>query len=141
MIKLLSVHQEKFLFFISGGIQYLLDMFFFAVMVLTFGNNLNINIFSRICAGIIGFYINGYIVFKTLKRKALCQQLNSAIKFLILLALMTAISSFLLNFFTHKSGLHFIIAKGFIEITLSIASFFIQKHLVYGQKNSAENKI
>lgn len=136
MINVLKAHQEKILFFISGGIQYLLDMFFFALMVMVFGNNLNINVFSRVCAGTIGFYINGYAVFKTLKGKGIRAQLNSAIKFLMLLALMTVISSFLLSFFTHKSGLHFIIAKGLIEIILSIASFFTQKYFVYSQKKS-----
>ena len=137
LIKLLTKHQEKFLFVISGGAQYLLDMFFFVLMVLVFGNNININIFSRACAGVIGFYINGYVVFKSLKGKSLRQQLHSAIKFLMLLALMTSVSSFILSFFTHNSDMHFIIAKGLIEIILSIASFFVQKHFVY-QKNNNE---
>ena len=136
MIKLLAAHQEKFLFIISGGIQYLLDMFFFILLVLAFGNNLNINIFSRFCTGIIGFYINGYAVFKALKGKPFSQQLQSAIKFLMLLALMTTLSSIILSFFTHKSGLHFIIAKGLIEILLSVASFFTQKYFVYRDKKT-----
>jgi putative flippase GtrA len=136
LIKLLTAHQEKFLFIISGGIQYLLDMLFFVLLVLVFGNNLNINIFSRVCAGIIGFYINGYAVFKALRGKSLNQQLHSAMKFLILLALMTALSSIILSFFTHKSGLHFIVAKGSIEIFLSVTSFCIQKYFVYRQKNT-----
>jgi len=140
LINLLKEHQEKILFVISGSVQYLLDMFFFVLMVLTFGNQININIFSRICAGFIGFYINGYVVFKTLAGKSVHQQLNSAIRFLILLALMTAISSFLLSFFTHKSGLYFIIAKGLVEIILAILSFFIQKYFVYGQKKFHKNR-
>jgi putative flippase GtrA len=136
LIKLLTAHQEKFLFIISGGIQYLLDMFFFVLLVLVFGNNLNINIFSRVCAGIIGFYINGYAVFKAFRGKSLHQQLHSALKFLMLLALMTALSSIILSFFTHKSGLYFVVAKGFIEIFLSVTSFCIQKYFVYSQKNT-----
>jgi putative flippase GtrA len=136
LTKLLTAHQEKILFILSGGIQYLLDMFFFILLVLVFGNNLNSNIFSRVCAGIVGFYINGYAVFKALRGKSLHQQLHSATKFLMLLALMTALSSIALSFFTHKSGLHFIIAKGFIEILLSLTSFFIQKYFVYRQKNT-----
>lgn len=138
MIDLLKAHQEKFLFVISGGIQYLIDVFLFALMVLIFGANININIFSRACTGVIGFYLNGYVVFKTLNKKSIVQKFNSTIKFLILLAVMTFVSSYLLSFFVHKSELHFIIAKAAIELILAILSFLIQKNFVYRHKAEAD---
>ena len=113
-----------------------MDLFFFAVMVLIFGANIHINIFSRFFAGFIGFYINGYLVFKTLKSRSARQQFYSAIKFIILLSAMTTISSFFLNFFTHTSGLYFIAAKAIIEIILATISFLIQKNFVYKDGSS-----
>lgn len=136
MINVVKNHQEKLLFLLSGGFQYLLDIGLFALLVFLFGNSMHINIASRCGAGITGFYINGYVVFKSLKGKSLQQVAMAALKFLLLLGFMTLVSSALLSFFVNLPSLHFIFAKGVIEIILAILSFFIQKYVVYGKRHS-----
>lgn len=132
LIQIVKIHREKLLFIVSGGIQYLLDICLFALLVFATGNNMYINIASRCSAGVAGFYINGYVVFKSLKEQSLQQVVISGLRFLLLLGCMTVISSVLLGFFVNLSPLHFILAKGFIEIVLALLSFFIQKYVVYG---------
>lgn len=132
MIHILKNYQEKLLFIVSGGIQYLLDIGLFALLVSIVGNNMSINIVSRCGAGVMGFYINGFVVFKSLKDKSFQLVAIAALKFLLLLGLMTIISSVLLSFFINLPSSNFILAKGIIEIGLAIVSFFIQKYVVYG---------
>lgn len=132
VIDAIKKHREKLLFIVSGGVQYLLDIGLFALLVLIAGNNMNINIVSRCGAGAIGFYINGFVVFKSLKDKSFQLVIKAAIKFLLLLGFMTIVSSVLLSFFINLPPSHFIFAKGIIEIGLAIVSFFTQKYLVYG---------
>lgn len=124
-------HQEKLLFLVSGGVQYLIDISLFTLLVFIFGNHLSINTVSRCGAGIAGFFINGFVVFKSLKGKSLRQLASAALKFLILLSVMTLLSSAILSFFVNLSPLCFIFAKAVIEIILAVVSFFIQKFIVY----------
>lgn len=131
MIQIIKIHREKILFIASGGVQYLLDIGLFVILVFAIGNNMHINVVSRFGAGIAGFYINGYIVFKSLKGQSLPQIAKAALRFILLLGFMTIISSVLLSFFVNLSSLYFILAKGIIEIVLAILSFFIQKYVVY----------
>lgn len=131
MIEQIKRNKDKYLFVISGGVQYLLDMFIFSILVLVFGNNITFNWVSRISTGIVGFYLNGYFVFGTLKEQGFSRYAIAFFKFALLLFFMTIISSGLLGLFIQKTGMYFVLAKAVIEIILSTLSFVIQKYLVY----------
>lgn len=122
---------EKNYYLLSGGVQYLLDIAIFAILVIFFGNYLSINYASRFIAGSAGFYINGYIVFKTLNTQSPKQKRISAIQFFGLWLVMTAISSLLLSFFTQQTQSYYVVIKGIVELMLAMASFFVQKYVVY----------
>lgn len=132
-------NKYLFLFIISGGIQYLIDIGIFALL-LSFGFDYKVaNILARSLTGISGFFLNGYFTFKTLQtstRSAIC---IAFMKFLVLLGFQTLLSTFIISvasgLFEQGSGSLVAIKCG-TEVIIAIASFFLQKKIFIYQSYS-----
>lgn len=125
-----SSHQG-FLFLLSGGFQYVLDVAIFSVLILLVSNTLLANASSKFTVGLAGFLINGLWVFKTLRNMPLSGIFFSFIKFLFFLLFMISLSIFLVSLYTGQSYFLTVLTKIVSEIFLAMLSFIIQKFFVY----------
>ena len=125
-------NKYLFLFIISGGIQYLIDIGIFALL-LSFGFDYKIaNILARSLTGISGFFLNGYLTFQTLQTSTRLAVCIAFIKFLVLLVFQTLLSTFIISvasgLFEQGSG-SLVVIKCVTEVIIAIVSFFLQRKI------------
>jgi putative flippase GtrA len=125
--------RQPLFFLIVGGIQYLLDAGLFALMISNGVATPPANVTSRASAAAIGFLLNRYLTFgqrdETLRRFG-----NSLIRFLILFAAMTLISTLAVLWLERVWGndnTSRIIAKLLVEAVLAVASFLVSRFWVF----------
>jgi putative flippase GtrA len=123
--------DQRLLFIASGGLQYVLDVVLFALLITVNTNYLVATAFSRVTVGCTGFCINGFLVFKTLKGKNRKAVFFMALRFFGLLGGMTMLSVLLMKLAPTDDNLQLIIYKIVIEAILAVMSFIMQKFLVF----------
>ena len=125
--------RQPLFFLVVGGIQYLVDAGLYALMISNGVTTLPANITSRASAASMGFLLNRYWTFgqrnESLKRFA-----NSLLRFLVLFAVMTLISTLAVLWLEAVWGndnTSRIIAKLLVEALLAVASFLVSRFWVF----------
>jgi putative flippase GtrA len=125
--------RQPVLFIFVGGFQYLLDTVMFGVFVTLGLGTFPSNITSRASAAAAGFLLNRYMTFSN--RNDTVQRFSaSLIRFLLLFAIMTTLSTgliLLLERLAGDSDAQRIIYKFGVEGVLAVLSFFLSRNWVY----------
>ena len=132
-----KLDRKLFLFLLSGGIQYCLDLAIFSLATFLELNPQIANITSRCLAASFGFGFNGWVVFEHFPAASKLQVVHSGFKFFTLLACLTLISTLLMTLGIYCFGKErqtLILLKISIELLLAITSFIVQRYLVFGKK-------
>src|SRR5690606_8590366 len=123
------INSDYGLFLLSGAFQYILDITLFAALVFWGIAPVHANIFSRCVAACAGFFLNGYYVFGFLRSASILRIFHASLKFILLLALMTLLSSFLIASLVKLLPDYYLLVlltKILVEIMLAVLSFLIQ---------------
>lgn len=125
--------RQPLFFLIVGGVQYLVDAGLYAVMISNGITTLPANITSRASAASMGFLLNRYWTFGQ-RNESLKRFVRSLLRFLILFAAMTLISTLAILWLETVLGndnTSRIIAKLLVEALLAIASFLVSRFWVF----------
>lgn len=133
----LVINRQSLLFLFSGAMQYCLDILLFSFGVFLGFSIERANISSRVVAGCIGFLFNGVYVFKTISLASddFALYFISFLKYVLLLAATTLISTLMIKLLCLHVSADVIIFKIIVEILLAILSFLIQKFIVFRSKS------
>lgn len=126
----MTLLRQSRLFLIVGAIQLLLD---WAVFVALTGLGMPTapgNVSGRVAGALLGFWLNGRWTFASNGEARLGW--GRFLRFMLVWALLTAISTLLLAAIARHSGLqHAWLAKPLIEALSAATGFFLWRHVVY----------
>jgi putative flippase GtrA len=125
--------RQPLLFLVVGGVQYLLDAGLYAALISGGGATLPANIGSRASAAGVGFLLNRYLTFGQ-RNETLGRFGRSLLRFLLLFAVMTVLSSLALLGLEAAWGAETtrrVAAKLLVEALLAVVSFLASRYWVY----------
>lgn len=125
--------RQPLFFLIVGGTQYLIDTGLYALMISNGVTTLPANITSRASAASIGFLLNRYWTFGQ-RNESLKRFISSLLRFLVLFAAMTLISTLAVLWLETLWGddnTSRITAKILVEAVLAVASFLVSRLWVF----------
>lgn len=125
--------KQPALFVFFGGLQYLLDIVAFGVMIAFGVSTVTANTASRIVVAGIGFGLNRYITFE--QRNESVQRFSSSLlRFLVFLLAATVLSTLLILGLERLFGAGTDARVGYkvvVEAALAVLSFFVSRHWIY----------
>ncbi|OGO89701.1 MAG: hypothetical protein A2Y15_04440 [Clostridiales bacterium GWF2_36_10] len=136
----LRVYGSLFLYAGSSFLSFLLDYLAFNLFAWVFcffsiqsTAILTANIIARILSSSFNYYINSTYVFDKGSGKSFFKK-NTAVKYFMLAGAILVVNSLILRFLTDHAGLSKAIAKLVTELILSIASYSVQKFIIFKVK-------
>ena len=121
------------LYIMSAIISTAVDFGIFAIMFFTFPSLLMLDVLTgRLISSVVNFFINKKIVFKQKGTVA-----HAAVRYYILVALVSLASFGLIKLLTSQLGMNVFIAKLVTDISLGLVSFFAQREFVYAPSAKA----
>ncbi len=121
------------LYIMSAIISTAVDFGIFAIMVFSFPNLLMLDVLTaRLTSSVLNFFINKKIVFKQQGTVA-----HAAMRYYILVAVISLTSFGLIKLLTSQLGFNVFIAKLVTDISLGLVSFFAQREFVYAPSSKA----
>ncbi len=125
--------RQPLLFVLVGGLQYVLDVTLFGILITLGLGTLPSNLASRATAAATGFLLNRYLTFG--KRSDTVHHFSaSLVRFLIFFAVMTGLSTGLIRLLEHLAGdsdTQRIVYKFAVEAVLAVISFFLSRNWVF----------
>lgn len=128
----MKLNKQISLYLVIAGIQYIIDVVIFALLILFTAPEIA-NILSRLIAALFGYGLNGVFTFKAANQSHI--HLNSLIRFIFVWCIMTILSTLLIDqavkAYCNGGWYCTVGAKLVVEILLATLSFTLQKFLVY----------
>lgn len=127
----LKINKTFILYIFSAGSSFVLDLLLFTIFNVCLGNIIGTfsiilaTIFARILSSLYNFAINSKVVFKKNSKKMFLQYyLLVVIQMCVSGFLVFIINTFIINVFAT-------VIKFFVDVTLFIINYFIQKEVIF----------
>lgn len=134
----LRIFKQFMKFAASSIIGFLVDFGLYTLLTYIFPEDMALriiiaNVIARVAAALVNFTINMLFVFKLKRGKTL----KYATKYFILAGVNMVLNTALLALLVDVCGMHHIVTKLIVEFVLFVASYIIQKFIVFRTKRQA----
>lgn len=125
----IKIYKEIIKFSLSSIASFLIDYIFYTIFYFAF-KSINIaNVLARAISSICNYIINRKVVFKSDK-----SILKSLVQYFLLVVVILALNTCILNIFVNISKLNPLLAKVLTEMVLFCLSWIVQKKIVFNKK-------